>query len=151
MSMTVKIDFPEMIQVPMELPLYATVAPGWTGDKVAEMARRFDLKGDCVDAGAWYVTRNDLWTLEVYQASHSLRLERNDYDAEGRKDTKGAPDRDRAMQAASRFMEAAGATMAKPEFDSVTELRVLQATREKLEGEARVVGLQAVSYTHLTL
>ena len=84
--MTVKIEFPELIPVPMELPLYAVMAPGWTAEKAAEMARRFDLKGDCVDAGAWYVTRNDLWTLEVYQASHSLRLERNDYDAEGRKD-----------------------------------------------------------------
>lgn len=145
--MTVKIDFPELIKVPMELPIYAALSPGWTAEKVAEMARRFDLKGDCVDAGPWFITRNDAWTLEVYQATHSLRLERSDYDAEGRKDTKGPPDRDKAMAAAARFMEAAGSTTAKPEFDSMTELRVLKATRENREGEARVVGLQ-VNYRY---
>jgi hypothetical protein len=145
--MTVKIEFPELIQVPMELPQYAVTPPGWTPAKVAEMARRFDLKGDCVDAGAWFVTRNDAWTLEVYQASHSLRLERNDYDAEARDAKTGVPDRERAMAVASRFMQAAGDTMAKPEFDSVTELRVLKATRENMAGEARVVGLQ-VNYRY---
>ncbi len=145
--MTVKIEFPELIKVPMELPLHAVTAPGWTADKVAEIARRFDLKGQSVDAGAWFVTRGEAWTLEVYQASHSLRLERNDYDAEARDGKGGVPDRGRAMAVASRFMQAAGDTMAKPEFDSVTELRVLKATRENLQGEARVVGLQ-VNYRY---
>jgi hypothetical protein len=40
--MTAKIQFPELIQVPMELPIYATLPPAWTGDKVAAVARRFD-------------------------------------------------------------------------------------------------------------
>jgi len=145
--MTVKIEFPELIPVPMELPQYAVLPPMWSPDKVAEMARRFDLRGECCDAGAWFVTRDAAWTLEVYQASHSLRLERNDYDAEARDGKGGVPDRERAMAVASRFMQAAGDTMAKPVFDSVTELRVLKATRENLEGEARVVGLQ-VNYRY---
>src|SRR4051812_17959938 len=142
MNMAAKIQFPELIQVPLELPVYATLPPAWTTEKVAEAARRFELKGETVDAGPWFITRDKAWMLEVYQASHSLRLERNDYDAEGRQATKAAPDKDKAMAAAQRFMEAAGPTMAKPEFDSVTELRVAKATRENLEGEVRVVGLQ---------
>src|SRR6185436_1187882 len=145
--MTAKIQFPQLIQVPLELPVYATLPPAWTAQKAAATARRFDLKGDTVDAGPWFITRDKAWTLEVYQASHSLRLERNDYDAEGRQATKAAPDRDKAMAVAQRFMEAAGDTTAKPEFDSVTELRVAPATREKRDGEARVVGLQ-VNYRY---
>ncbi|WP_293676556.1 hypothetical protein [uncultured Phenylobacterium sp.] len=140
--MPVKIEFPDLIQIPLQLPLYATLSPGWTDEKVADVARCFGVKGDCVDAGAWYVTRDDAWTLEVYQASHSLRLERSNYDAEARGVSRCAPDRDKAMAVASRFMAAAGPSMATPEFHSLTELRVSRATGEKLDGEARVVGLQ---------
>ncbi|WP_416763447.1 hypothetical protein ACNI65_12720 [Roseateles sp. So40a] len=145
--MSVKIQFPELPRVNRELPLYTALPPSWTAEKVAKLASRFDMKGEVVDAGPWYVCRNEPWVLEVYQASHSLRIERQDIDAEGR-DRKGdAPDREAAMVTAKRVMAMIGDEYAKPELHSVTELEVMRATREQREGERHVVGLQ-VNYRY---
>ena len=145
--MGVKIEFPEPIQVPRELPLYAAIPPAWNSEKVAKLAARFDLRGDVADVGSWFVCRSDKWTLEVYQATQSLRLERNDFDAEGRGKNAGVPDRDRAVVAAKRFLDTVGDTFARAEVDSVTELQVIKASRENQSGERQVVGLQ-VNYRY---
>ncbi|CAN7581860.1 hypothetical protein LJR225_004355 [Phenylobacterium sp. LjRoot225] len=147
--MSVKIQFPDPIDVPRTLPLYEVVPPAWTADKVARLAARFDIGARAVDVGAWYVARNDQWTLEVYQASNSLRLERHDFDAEAREAKAIALDRERAMAIAHGFLESVGETHAKADAGSITELEVVKATRGKPDGEPQVVGLQvSFRYAH---
>jgi hypothetical protein len=145
--MTVKINFPEPPQVPAELPLYATVRPAWTAESVAQLGKGFALQGDVVDAGNWYVLRDHVFTLEVYQASQSVRLERNGFDFEGRVRSDHLPDRSRALAAADRFQEIVGGTGARTELHSVTELAVSTSTRESRAAERRVVALQ-VNYRY---
>src|SRR5215470_5241886 len=69
--MNVKIAFPQPPSVAAELPLYATVQPAWNVDQVAALGTRLDVRGEVVDAGNWFVVRDGVSTLEVYQASHS--------------------------------------------------------------------------------
>jgi hypothetical protein len=145
--MSVKIQCPDLPRVNRELPIYAALPPTWTPDKVARLAARFDMKGEVADAGAWYVCRNESSALEVYQASHSLRIERLDIDAEGRHLVLDPPDRERALETAKRVMAMIGDDYARPDVHSVTELTVLKATRDKREGERKVVGLQ-VNYRY---
>lgn len=145
--MSVKIQFPDLPRVPTELPVYAALPPTWTPEKVARLAARFDLKGEVTDAGPWYVCRSEPWMLEVYQASHSLRIERHDIDAEGRDRTPGPIDRERALATAKRVMAMIGDEYAKPDVYSVTELEVQRATRDKPDGESQVVALQ-VNYRY---
>lgn len=140
--MTVKIDFPEPPQVPAELPLYATVRPAWTPERVAELGKRLALQGDVIDAGNWFVLRDRVSTLEVYQASQSVRLERNDFDFEGRTRAHPPTDRSRAVAAAERFHEMLGGTGATAELHSVTELAVSKSRRDHTAAERRVVALQ---------
>lgn len=148
--MTVKIQFPEFPHAPSELPVYAALPPAWKPDQVAQLAERFDLKGDVADAGLWWVCRNDRQMLEVYQASHSLRIERLDVDGEGRGKSQGPqdpPDRERALAMAERVMRMIGEDYAKPQVHSVTELEVRRAVRGQKEEERQVVGLQ-VNYRY---
>lgn len=143
--MNAQLELPTQVQAfqaPRELPLYATVPPGWTRDTVSALATRLDLQADVADAGPWFVCRSDAWTLEVYQASNSLRLERNGFDAEARAPIKAQADRDRAVVVAHRFLSDVGATKAQATVASVTELQVLKATKEHREGERSVAGLQ---------
>jgi hypothetical protein len=140
--MSAKIAFPESPRVPAELPLYATVRPAWNPDRVAELGSRLGVRGSVVDAGAWFIVRDGVSTLEVYQASHSFRFGRDDFDSEGRGESSHALDRDRAVAVAERFHGGLEATQAHAELHSVTEFRVTVATRGERAREARVVGLQ---------
>jgi hypothetical protein len=145
--MTVKIQFAEMPRVPTELPVYAAMPPQWTQDQVARLAERFELKGDVADAGLWYVCRSEALMLEVYQASHSMRIERRDLDGEGRGACQDAPDRERSLAVAQRVMERFGGEFAKPRLHTVTELEVQRATRGQSDVERQVVALQ-VNYRY---
>lgn len=145
--MTVKMQCPELPHGPAELPLYAVLPPAWNTDQVARLAARFDLKGEVNDAGLWWVCRNDTWMLEVYQASHSLRLDRLDADGEGRGLPKDAPDRERALATAERVMRMIGEEHAKAAVHSVTELELRRSVRGQSDDERQVVGLQ-VNYRY---
>lgn len=145
--MTVKMECSEMPHVPSELPVYAALPPDWKPDQVAQLAERFDLKGDVADTGLWWVCRNDRQMLEVYQASHSLRIERLDKDGEGRGVAQDSPDRERALAMAERVMRMIGDDYAKPKVHSITELEVRRAVRGHSDEERQVVGLQ-VNYRY---
>jgi hypothetical protein len=98
----------------------------------------------------WFVVRDGVSTLEVYQASHSFRLGRDAFDAEARDAGGGQVDRERAVAVAERFQRSLGGIDAQVELRSVTELEVLVATRESgIDGriERRVAGLQ-VNYRY---
>jgi hypothetical protein len=145
--MTVKIQFADTPSVPDELPVYAALPPMWTRDQVARLAARFELKADVADAGLWYVCRSEALMLEVYQASHSMRIERRDIDGEGRGAAQDVPDRERAMAVADRVMSMFGGEFAKPRVHGVTELEVQRSIRGQAEVERQVVGLQ-VNYRY---
>jgi hypothetical protein len=146
--MKTKIAFPERPSVPTEIPMFATSAPAWNEERVTELAMRFDVRGAVVDAGNWFVMRDGVHTLEVYQASHSLRLTRDDFDAEARSESRTAPDRVHALATADRFHRLLGGTDAHTELHSVTELEVMKAVKRKREPERCVVGLQ-VNYRYM--
>lgn len=141
--MKTKISFPQIASVPAEVPLYATLPAEWSDERVAELAGRFQVRGSVKDEGTWFVVRDGRSTLEVYQASHSLRLGRDDFDAEGRAEPRGTLDRERALAVANEFHQRLGDTEARAELHSVTELEVVRAIRGNAETESRVVGLQA--------
>jgi hypothetical protein len=140
--MKTKIAFPEPPSVPAKIPMFVTSAPTWNDERVIELGARFHVRGTVIDAGNWFVVRDGVSTLEVYQASHSLRLSRDEFDAEGRSGSRGAPDRDRALAAAEQVLHLLGETDASAELHSVTELEVTKAKRGKREIERCVVGLQ---------
>jgi hypothetical protein len=149
--MPATIAAPDLPRVPDELPIYPTVAPGWDAARVSELGARLDVCGSVVDAGVWYVVRDGVSTLEVYQASHSFRLGRDAFDAEARGACDGQVERERAVAVAERFQRSLGGLQAQAELQSVTELEVLVATREGGIGgqpERRVAGLQ-VNYRYM--
>jgi hypothetical protein len=140
--MSVKISFPEPPRVPSELPLYAAVPPAWTADRVAEVGARLGVRGEVADGGVWFVVKDGASTVEVYQASQSVRFERDDFDAEGRNGLRGNLDREKAILVAQQFHDLLGGPDTRPELHSVSELEVLVSTREKPAPERRVVALQ---------
>lgn len=146
--MNISIDFPQDMPSPRELALYGVIAPAWTAASASKQAQRFGLRAEARDAGPWLVCADERHTLEIYQASHSVRLERNGFDAEGRQTKSADPiSRDRARSVAERFLDSVGDAHAQAELASITELRVLEATKEQPKGVARIVGLQ-VNYRY---
>jgi hypothetical protein len=148
--MSTTVVAPDLPRVPDELPVYPTVAPGWDAARVSELGARLDVCGSVVDGGVWFVVRDGVATLEVYQASHSFRLGRDTFDAEARGAGGSQVDRERAVAVAERFQRSLGGLDAHAELQSVTELEVLVATRDGgLDGrpERRVAGLQ-VNYRY---
>ncbi len=140
--MGAKIKLPDFPHVAAELPLYATVPPAWNAERVGELSARLGVRGDAKDEGVWFVVRDGKSTLEIYQASHSLRLQRDEFDAEARKPIEGKLDRERAIAVAQRFHEMVASQQSRPEVHSVSELEVQIATREKPAPRQSVVGLQ---------
>lgn len=140
--MSAKISFPEPLRVPAELPLYATVRPAWDTKRVTELAACLGVRGAVVDAGNWFVVRDGMSTVEVYQASHSVRFGHDGFDAEGRGDCTGAVDRDRALAVAEQFHGLLGDIEGRAELLSVTELEVTMVARDQRAEERKVVGLQ---------
>jgi hypothetical protein len=140
--MNFKITFPEPPRVPAELPLYATVPPAWSLARVSEIAARLGVHGIPADAGNWFVVRNGTSTVEVFQASDSVRLERESFDAEGRRGGAKPPSKERAIAVAEKFHELLGSVAARAEVASVGELEVLVSKDRNDTPERRVVGLQ---------
>jgi len=140
--MAAKFEFPPPPKVQAELPLYSTIPPAWDASSVAEIAARLGVRGNVTDGGPWYVVKDGTSTLEVFQASHSLRIERDAFDAEGRGNLTGTLNRERALATAEQFLALLGKISATSEVSSVDELEVLVENREKRVPERRVAGLQ---------
>jgi hypothetical protein len=140
--MAPKFEFPPPPNVQAELPLYSTIPPAWDASSVMELAARLGVRGNVTDAGAWYVVKDGVSTLEVFQASHSLRIERDAFDAEGRGNLTGTLNRERAHAVADQFLGLLGMISAQSEINSIDELAVLVEHREKRVPERRVAGLQ---------
>src|SRR5262249_40972554 len=145
--MRATIDFPKLPQVPAEVPLYTTIRPEWNQKTVAQLSDGLGVRGAVVDAGTWFVVRDGVSTVEVYQASASVRLSRDDFDAEGRGQSECTIDRDRAIRVAERFHAAMGGISGQASLPTVSDLEVLVARRDERAIQRRVVGLQ-VSHTY---
>lgn len=143
--MPISIEFPELADIPNEVPLLASVRPKWTREAIAELSQQFRLDGDPQDAGAWTIVRDQRGVLEIYQNSHSFRFERLDIDGEGRYGTVEGLSHDKAIDIASGFVASNAARGARLGEPIVSEHEVLVAEREQGEPTRLLAGLQ-VSY-----
>jgi hypothetical protein len=144
--MPLSIKFPEPRSVPGEITLYTTPPPDWQPDAVSALARQFDVTGEVLDRGLWFVVSDDRSALEVYQASHSYRFSRLDIDAEARDGGRQEVERERALAIAERTVQTMAPDESRWEVQSVTDQEVLIAERDAKEPRLNVTGLQ-VNYT----
>jgi len=144
--MPLSIKFPEPRSVPDEITLYTTAPPDWQPDAVSDLARQFDVTGEVVDRGLWFVLSNGRSALEVYQASHSYRFSRLDIDAEARDGDTQEVERERALAIAERMVQTMAPDESRWDVNSVTNQEVLIAERDAKEPRLSVTGLQ-VNYT----
>jgi len=140
--MPLSIKFPEPRAVPGEVTLYTTPPPEWQSDAVSDLARQFEVSGDVVDRGLWFVVSDGRSALEVYQASHSYRFSRLDIDAEARDGGRHEVERERALGIAERTVRTLAPDDSQWDVHSVTDQEVLIAEREVAEPRIHVAGLQ---------
>jgi hypothetical protein len=140
--MPLSLKTPEPHAVTGEVTLYATPPPEWKSEAVSELARQFEVTGDVVDRGLWFVISDARSALEVYQASHSYRFSRLDLDAEARDGGRHELERERAMSIAERMVRTLAPDESRWHVHSVTDQEVLIAEREAKEPRRHVTGLQ---------
>lgn len=142
--MAPRIEFPAIDTPTPRVMLYATARPDWQPDAIQELARRFGVSGEPSDQGPWHIVRDERATLEVYQASHSLRFTRVDLDAEGRDSDGGGLgiDRGEAVRIADDWVSRFGPAGSRSEVFSVTEQELLVSERRGSEPRRIVGGLQ---------
>lgn len=138
--MALSIKFPQAPDVPARAPLFVTPQPAWAPESVADLARRAGIDGRAEDLGLWQVVRDERATLEIYQASHSLRY--GVVSADGEPRFTEAVDADRARAVADEWVGAFGPANARFDVHSTTEAELLISTREGDEPERFVTALQ---------
>jgi hypothetical protein len=96
----------ELPSVPASLPVYRTIQPRWTPDDAARFAARFGVDAPVKEFEPWFVFRKDGACVEIYRATHSVRVTRAAFDREG---TPAGPDQlpsdDAAVERANQFVE----------------------------------------------
>ncbi len=95
--MTLSVNFNARIDFPKVVPVLGTIPPEWDLERAGSLARTLGTRAKVVDAGPWYIARDERLAVEVYQGSNSFRFTRRDVDGEARNGTDGAPDRDMAI------------------------------------------------------
>jgi hypothetical protein len=140
--MSLSIKFPAAPDVPARASLFVTPPPVWDSKVVADLASRSRIDAEAVDRGAWLVARDERATLEIYQASHSLRYgvirDAEPLDRE-------AVDSDRARSVADAWVAEFGPANARFDVHSITEAELLVSTSPDAEPERFVMAVQ-VSY-----
>src|SRR5262245_36037339 len=106
--MSARIAFSEPPRVPAELPVYPTIPPAWNDHRLADLAERLGVRGPVVDTGNWFVVHDSVSTLQVCQASHSIRFGRDPAGIETHQNTDAALDRGQALAVAQRFHDLLG-------------------------------------------
>jgi hypothetical protein len=138
--MPLSIKFPDVPDVPARAPLFITPPAVWDREVVADLARRSAIDGDVVDRGLWLVVQDERASLEIYQASHSLRY--GVVHADGEPRHKEAIDADRARSIADGWVSEFGPANARFDVHSITEAELLVSTREGDEPERFVTAVQ---------
>jgi hypothetical protein len=138
--MPLSIKFPETPDVPARAPLFVTPQPVWDPKTVADLASRAGIEGRAEDLGLWQLVRDERATLEIYNASHSLRYGVASGDGEPR--FAEAIDADRGRAIAEEWVGAFAPADARFDVHSITEAELLISTREGDEPERFVTALQ---------
>jgi hypothetical protein len=138
--MPLSIKFPAAPDVPARAPLFVTPRPVWSAEAVADIARRAGIEGEAQDLGVWQVVRDERATLEIYQASHSLRYGIASADGEPRH-AEGI-DAESGRRIADDWVAAFAPADARFDVHSITESELLISTREGDEPERFVTALQ---------
>jgi hypothetical protein len=138
--MSLSIKFPVAPDVPARAPLFVTPAPAWSPKQVADLARRAGIEGEAEDLGAWRLVRDERATLEIYNASHSLRYGVASGDGEPRHAEAIDPDSGRRI--ADEWVAEFAPADARFDVHSVTEAELLISRSEGDEPERYVVATQ---------
>jgi hypothetical protein len=73
----------ELPSIPPSLPVYRTIPPQWTADDAAQFAARLGVDAPVKEFEPWFVCRRDGACVEIYRATHSVRVTRASFDREG--------------------------------------------------------------------
>jgi hypothetical protein len=144
--MPLSIKFPDVRDIPAEATLLATPPPVWKPKAVAELARKAHVKGDVVDHGLWLVVRDAHASLEVYQATHSLRY--SVLNPKGEPQPAGHIDAKKARAVADKWVQQFGPAGAQVELHSIAEAELLVSHRAGAKPKRFVTAVQ-VNYRFL--
>src|SRR5688572_17132915 len=96
----------ELPSIPLSLPVHRTIQPRWTPDDAARFAARLGVDAPVKEFEPWFVFRKDGACVEIFRASHSVRVTRAAFDREG---TTTRPDQvpsdDAAVERANQFLK----------------------------------------------
>lgn len=147
--MTMSVRLTARIEMPELVPVLNTKAPRWDRKRAGGLAAALGVSADAVDAGPWYIARDDRQVVEVYQGSNSFRVSRLDIDGEARDGGDGALDPDSATVVATDWLTPFWPAEAERSVLAVTEREVLVATRDDGEPRRLIAGLDVnVCFTH---
>ena len=74
----------ELPSIPPSLPVHRTIRPPWTDEeKAAPFAKRLGVDAPAKEFEPWWVYRKDGACVEIYRATHSVRVTRATFDREG--------------------------------------------------------------------
>jgi hypothetical protein len=144
--MPLSIKFPDVRDIPAEATLFATPAPVWKPKAVTELARACGLKGKAADRGLWLVVQDKRASLEIYQASHSLRFGLLGADGEPR--PTGRINAKKARAVADDWVQQFGPAGARSELHSTAEAELLISRKAGTKPKRFVTALQ-VNYRFL--
>ena len=96
----------ELPSVPPSLPVYGTIRPQWTNEDAARFAKRLGVEAPAEEFEPWWVYRKDGDCVEIYRASHSVRVTRAAFDREGTATgPEQIPSDDEAVERAHQFVK----------------------------------------------
>jgi hypothetical protein len=73
----------ELPSIPPALPVHRTIRPTWTDQEAAQFAKRLGVDAPAKEFEPWWVFRKDGACVEIYRATHSVRVTRAAFDREG--------------------------------------------------------------------
>jgi hypothetical protein len=96
----------ELPSVPPSLPVYRTIRPQWTNEDAARFAKQLGVEAPATEFEPWWVCRKDGNCVEIYRATHSVRVTRAAFDREGTATRpEQIPSDDAAVERANQFVK----------------------------------------------
>jgi len=99
----------ELPSVPPSLPVHRTIRPSRTDEEAAQFAKRLGVDAPAKEFEPWWVFRKDGACVEIYRATHSVRVTRAAFDREGTATRpEQIPSDNTAVELANQFVEGLG-------------------------------------------
>ena len=97
----------ELPSIPLLLPVHRTIPPPWTDEAAAaQFAKRLGVEATAKEFEPWWVFRKDRACVEIYRATHSVRVTRAAFDREGSATgPEQLPSNDVAVERANKFLK----------------------------------------------